>query len=87
MNEFSTVLFVNGAPVGYKVSRNADLVLLNPAENPSRTVVAPHLSARQVNGSWEVEGTQNSDLISQVIQDVSRNGDFDRKRIVLSAAP
>jgi hypothetical protein len=71
MHTFSTVLFVNGNPVGYTVSKNEDRLLLNPAENPNRDIHPPCMSALNQQGFWLVEGTNDRDLIAQVIEDVS----------------
>jgi hypothetical protein len=68
---FSTVLFVDGNPVGYQVFEENDQLILNPAENPSREIVPPRLSASHSSGSWKVEGTLNRDLIDQVIEDIN----------------
>jgi len=73
MHVFSTVLFVNGNPVGYKVYKQNDRLLLNPAENPNREVFPPAISARNEGGEWLVEGTNDRDLIDQVIEDVMLN--------------
>jgi hypothetical protein len=70
---FSTVLFVDGNPVGYKVYEEWNRLILNPAENPNRHIHPPILSARNLGGEWRVEGTQNRDLIDQVIEDVTLN--------------
>lgn len=86
MHVFSTVLFVNGNPVGYKVFRQDDRLLLNPAENPGRDILPPSISARNQNGHWEVEGTNDRDLIDQVIEDVTLN-EGRLPTAVLSAAP
>ena len=71
METFSTVLFVDQAPVGYKVQRSPDRIELNPAENPSRSIQPPHLVAHNRGGRWEVAGTENQDLIQQVLDEVS----------------
>ncbi len=86
MHVFSTVLFVNGSPVGYKVYKQNDRLLLNPAENPNRDIFPPAISARNENGSWLVEGTTDRDLIDQVIEDVTLN-EGRLPRNLLSAAP
>ena len=86
MHLFSTVLFVDGNPVGYEVFKETDRLRLNPAENPNRGIVPPVLMAHNRMGTWEVEGTDNRDLIDQVIEDVSMNNTF-LPRQVLSAAP
>lgn len=86
MHLFSTVLFVDGNPVGYEVFKEPNSLRLNPAENPNRGTKPPVIRARHVMGSWEVEGTDNRDLIDQVIEDVSLNNSF-LPRQILSAAP
>lgn len=69
---FSTVLFVEGNPVGYKViEEGQNRLSLNPAENPSREVVAPVIHVKNEGGKWRVEGTQDRDLIDQVLEDIS----------------
>jgi hypothetical protein len=73
MHVFSTVLFVNGNPVGYKVFKQNNRLVLNPAENPNRDILPPAISARNEGGQWLVEGTNDRDLIDQVIEDVTLN--------------
>jgi hypothetical protein len=86
MYQFSTVLFVDGNPVGYKVSRDEDRAVLNPAENPNRHILPPAISARRVGGQWLVDGTSDRDLIAQVIEDMILNeGKIPQNS--LSAAP
>jgi hypothetical protein len=86
MYQFSTVLFVEGNPVGYTVSREEDRVLFNPAENPNRHICPPAISARREGGQWLVDGTVDRDLIDQVIEDMTFNeGKIPQNR--LSAAP
>lgn len=82
---FSTVLFVDGNPVGYQVFEEKDKLILNPAENPNREIVPPRLSASQSSGSWKVEGTQSRDLIDQVIEDINYSNRLPKNS--LSAAP
>jgi hypothetical protein len=68
---FSTVLFVDGHPVGYKVfENNKDVIQLTPVENPHRHLVPPQLSAFLINGHWLVKGTDNNDLVEQVREDI-----------------
>lgn len=69
---FSTVLFVDGNPVGYKVvEEGRNRLSLNPAENPSREIAPPVMYAQNEEGYWKVEGTQDRDLIDQVLEDIS----------------
>ncbi|ANE52477.1 hypothetical protein [Flavisolibacter tropicus] len=86
MHVFSTVLFVNGNPVGYKVFKQENRLVLNPAENPSREILPPAISARNEGGEWLVEGTSDRDLIAQVIEDVTLN-EGRLPTALLSAAP
>ena len=86
MYQFSTVLFVDGNPVGYAVSKQEDRIVLSPAENPKRHIYPPALSARREGGQWLVDGTVDRDLIDQVIEDMTLNeGKSPQNR--LSAAP
>ena len=71
MEIFSTVLFVDHAPIGYSVQKNADRVELNPAENPARTHEPPRLVAEKKDGAWNVSGTDNAELIQQVLEEVN----------------
>lgn len=69
---FSTVLFVDGNPVGYKVmEEERNRLSLNPAENPNREVLAPVIKAKKEGNNWRIEGTYDRDLIDQVLEDIS----------------
>ena len=82
---FSTVLFIDGNPIGCEVLEEKSRLRLNPAENPNRDVQPPTLSARITNGKWQVEGTLNRDLIDQVIEGITMNMNLSRHG--LTAAP
>lgn len=76
---------MNGQPVGYLVSGEESHTRFHPAENPNRSQPAPELEARLVNGHWEVTGTEDRELIAQVVEEIGR---LDRvPHIGLSAAP
>ncbi|MBB1282805.1 hypothetical protein HRH25_00345 [Flavisolibacter sp. BT320] len=69
---FSTVLFIEGHPVGYQVlEEDRNRLRLNPAENPNREIAPPIILASQESGFWRVEGTRDRDLIDQVLEDIS----------------
>lgn len=69
---FSTVLFIEGNPVGYQVmEEDRNRLRLNPAENPNREIAPPIITASQEKGYWQVEGTRDRDLIAQVLEDIS----------------
>jgi hypothetical protein len=71
---FSTVLFVDGNPVGYQVlPQDAGQYIMNPAENPGRKILPPVLHVVNISGQWKVEGTINRDLIDQVLEEVTLN--------------
>ncbi|NTS40285.1 hypothetical protein HRG84_05150 [Flavisolibacter sp. BT320] len=81
---FSTVLFVEGNPVGYQVMEvERNRLRLNPAENPHRDIAPPVIQASQQNGYWQIEGTRDRDLIDQVLEDIS----LQLPTAPLSAAP
>lgn len=86
METFSTVLFVNHAPIGYRVHRSSDRAELNPAENPGRNQEAPVLVAAKNLDGWEVQGTDNPELIRQVVSELHR-AEHHTAGEVLSAAP
>lgn len=72
--------------MGYTVSTEQDRVMLNPAENPNRSILPPALSARREGDHWLVDGTTDRDLIDQVIEDITLNeGKIPQNS--LSAAP
>ena len=69
---FSTVLFVDGNPVGYNVSEESkNRLLLHPAENTNHEIDPPVVHAKNEKGIWKIEGTQDRDLIDQVLEDIS----------------
>ncbi|RPD50566.1 MULTISPECIES: hypothetical protein [Chitinophagaceae] len=86
METFSTVLFVDQFPIGYRVQRSANRMELNPAENPSRSFIAPHLVAENRGGHWDVSGTENPEIIQQVLDELNHNL-VTGMPILLSAAP
>jgi hypothetical protein len=86
MELFSTIVFIDGNPVGYKVHQDqAGQLSLNPAENPARSIMPPTLKATRVDGSWKIEGTENKKIIEQVLQDLRQNYRLPQHQ--LSAAP
>ncbi len=70
MQLFSTVLFVDGNSVGYKVYEQNNRLVLNPAEKANPELFPPVLAAKNSGGKWLVEGTDNKELIDQVIEDI-----------------
>ena len=85
METFSTVLFVDQAPVGYRVQRSLDRIEFNPAGNPSRLIQPPQLVAQHRGGRWEVAGTENPELVQQVLEEVAAQNVYAPAQ--LSAAP
>jgi hypothetical protein len=76
MRLFTTVLFIEGNPVGYEVQKDQQGFRLNPAENPNREVEAPVLFVNKQEGFIKVEGTLDRNLIDQVIEDLTINPDL-----------
>jgi hypothetical protein len=85
MRLFTTVLFVDGSPVGYEVQRDEGRLRLNPAENPNREIKPPVIFVKNIDGHLEIEGTSDRDLIDQVIEDVTQSHSIPDQD--LSAAP
>ena len=65
---FSTVLEVNGNPTLYSVYKNAHLAFLNPYQKANN---APILLATLSNSSWDVQGTNDKQLLSQVLKEIN----------------
>lgn len=70
METFSTVLFMNHAPVGYRVQTTPGRLELHPAHNPLRSEAPPRMIAEKRPGGWQVQGTDNADLIHQVLEEI-----------------
>lgn len=71
MSIYSTVFFVNGTPVGYRVDQEGGgRYRLHPAESQMRGVPQT-ITAHKENGNWRVEGTNNTDLIEQIISELN----------------
>jgi hypothetical protein len=66
----STVLFVDGIPVGYKIYRNGTGFVLHPADIPGKETRAPLISATHRLGHWEIENLGDQNLIDQVVEDL-----------------
>lgn len=74
MQFFSTILFFNGNPVGYKISQQENNQLsINPAEHTGRTTTVPSLRATYIDGTWQVQGTDDLEVINQVVEDLRQN--------------
>ena len=71
MQKFSTVLFVDGQPVGYLVHEDEDRLVMSPAEAPDRQLLAPVIYVLEKDGQFVVEGTSNEELKQQVLDEVS----------------
>jgi hypothetical protein len=67
----TTVLFVEGQPVGYKIFQEDDEFFLEPAEVPDASIHPPSLTVIHKDDRWTVHGTVNQDLIDQVIEDLT----------------
>lgn len=85
MRLFTTVLFVNGNPVGYEVRQDQGRFRLNPAENPNRDIVPPVIYVTTEEGHLKIDGTNDQDLIDQVIEDITQSNNLPGQN--LSAAP
>lgn len=66
---FDTIFFVDGLPVGYKIFKEGAEYVLIPKERSEYLDTMPSLSARFKDG-WKVEGTEDQNLIDQVMEDM-----------------
>ena len=68
---FSLILFVDGFPVHFLVQKNDNAFLFQPISNPYNKAVAENLIAIMQKGSWSIYGTDDDNLIDQIIEDLS----------------
>lgn len=80
----STVLFVDSHPIGYKIFQADEEFMLQPADIPDDTIHPPLLFAHRSPDSWIVTGTEDRDLVDQVIEDI---GGIDKVTPNKKAAP
>jgi hypothetical protein len=64
---YSTVLEVNGEPTLYSVYKNGQLAFLNPAQMVKN---APILYAKLSESSWQIKGTNDTQLLRQVMREI-----------------
>ena len=64
---FSTVLEVDGSPTLYSVYKNGPMAFFNP----SRREKAPIIYATCCDSDWEIRGTDDSRLVSQVLREIA----------------
>jgi hypothetical protein len=67
----TTVLFIEGIPVGYKIYKNGAVYFLYPSEIPGTETKAPLIMATHYNGQWEVEEKCDQNLADQVMEDLN----------------
>lgn len=69
---FSTVLFIDDAPVGYAVSKKGQKLLFTPTRFSTRSYHPPGLSLSQVDGLWLIDGPVDRSIREQVFQSLER---------------
>ncbi|GAB4092610.1 hypothetical protein [Flaviaesturariibacter terrae] len=68
----STVLFVDGNPVRYQISRNGDTVHLRPDALMNLQADLPDIVARRSGSTWKLQPAIDRDLAAQVLEDLGR---------------
>ena len=72
----SLVLFVDSFPTSFSVQKKKDCYVLRPKENPYDSLPPPIIEVFKNNGSWIVKGTDDQNLIDQIIEDFNAGIDF-----------
>lgn len=73
MRVSSTVLFMDGQPVGYSVQERDGRSWLHPAESPFRRAnPAPVMEALLQNGEWKILGNEDPELVAQALEELHR---------------
>lgn len=68
----STVLFIDEAPVGYKVHKQGSKLFFTPTQFSSRSGVSPRFALSLVDGLWLLDGNVDRPLQVQVFQSLER---------------
>jgi hypothetical protein len=74
----SIILFVDGFPVQFLIERINDTVFFLPIGNRFKMKVPQNMTATLNGRRWTVSGTEDGDLIDQVIEDLTEEICFDR---------
>ncbi|RYY41366.1 MAG: hypothetical protein EOO08_02190 [Chitinophagaceae bacterium] len=68
---FSTVLFIDGQPVGYQLISSGNTVRLMP-DSLLAITGAPEIEATQVGNGWRLYPELDRNLADQVLEDLER---------------
>ncbi|RYY84636.1 MAG: hypothetical protein EOO15_18920 [Chitinophagaceae bacterium] len=68
---FSTILFVDGMPVGYELVPSGNTVRLMP-DSLLAITGAPEIEATHVEAGWTLKPELDRDLADQVLEDLGR---------------
>jgi hypothetical protein len=68
---FTTVLFVDGKPVTYSVFKESSKVVLRPDAIEETMEKGPEIMAKKMKHQWKIKGTNDQDLVAQVIEDLT----------------
>ena len=68
---FTTVLFVDGNPVAYSVFKEKSRVVLRPDALGETIEKCPELIAKKMKYQWKIKGTEDQNLVAQVIEDLT----------------
>ena len=70
---FSTVLFIDGHPVAYHVYHQKGRLILQPDDIIKTNIKVPVLTAVKKENLWMVTGTEDENLVEQVLEDIKNN--------------
>ena len=73
MHLFETILFYNGVPSYYNVYKQENKFILE-ANTPEyyKNTPFPNFSIFEANGKWIADGTEDANLIEQIVKDIER---------------
>lgn len=76
---FETILFYNGAPSYYKVFQQDSKYFFeaSPVEY-YKHISFPNFYLSEIDHTWQAEGEDNSSLVEQAIEDLSRHAYLDK---------
>jgi hypothetical protein len=86
MVQFSTVLFIDNFPYGYRVTHEGHRYHFTPTSTPD-SAPRPGITSYSQDGQWMVEGTADATLIDQIRKILVQDPASRPRQNVLSAAP
>lgn len=67
-----TMLFIDGQPLVFEVSKMQNTYLFTPLTSWKDTLTASTFSLRKINGAWNAVGASDRNIIDQAIEEIEK---------------